>query len=154
MGSEITTPCIGVCSTIYGDDICRGCHRSFDEIIEWNSMSSEKKESILDRLENLQIKHSKKYLHVFDKNLLIAKLQELNLRFRKNCNEVSLAYQLLRQHMDKINTNNLKELGVEINEKTNSSVNNLLTNIDEKIYNESEDLFYKNQILKAGEKIE
>ena len=74
MSSEIITPCIGVCSTIYGDDICRGCHRSFDEIIEWNSLDLDHKNEILDRLEKLQVKHCSEYFFVSDKSLLIENL--------------------------------------------------------------------------------
>ena len=33
------TPCIGVCSTTYGDDICRGCRRFRHEITSWINYS-------------------------------------------------------------------------------------------------------------------
>jgi predicted Fe-S protein YdhL (DUF1289 family) len=44
------SPCVGVCSTTFGDDICFGCKRSYDEVIRWNIMSDEEKHSINARL--------------------------------------------------------------------------------------------------------
>lgn len=32
------TPCIGVCSTAIGDDVCRGCARTFVEISHWYAL--------------------------------------------------------------------------------------------------------------------
>ena len=33
------TPCIAICSTSQGDDICKGCGRSFEEVQLWPQMS-------------------------------------------------------------------------------------------------------------------
>ena len=38
-----TTPCLGIYSTTYGDDVCLGCGRSFDEVNNWNKMCDEEK---------------------------------------------------------------------------------------------------------------
>lgn len=32
-------PCIAICSTSQGDDICKGCGRTFDEVQHWPGMS-------------------------------------------------------------------------------------------------------------------
>jgi predicted Fe-S protein YdhL (DUF1289 family) len=32
-------PCIAICSTSQGDDICKGCGRSFDEVQNWTVMT-------------------------------------------------------------------------------------------------------------------
>jgi predicted Fe-S protein YdhL (DUF1289 family) len=46
------TPCIGICSaTALGDAICVGCGRTFDEVIQWNTLSDEKKVEINTRLQ-------------------------------------------------------------------------------------------------------
>ena len=29
------TPCIAICSTSQGDDLCKGCGRTFDEVQHW-----------------------------------------------------------------------------------------------------------------------
>lgn len=44
------SPCIGICSTTFGDDICFGCKRTYQEVIEWNAMSDEAKDKINRRL--------------------------------------------------------------------------------------------------------
>ncbi|MGZ5195150.1 MAG: DUF3717 domain-containing protein [Ramlibacter sp.] len=33
------TPCIAICSTSQGDDTCKGCGRTFDEVQHWTEMS-------------------------------------------------------------------------------------------------------------------
>lgn len=45
------SPCIGVCSaTALGDEICIGCGRTFQEVIDWNTYSDEQKIAINQRL--------------------------------------------------------------------------------------------------------
>lgn len=36
-------PCRGVCSTTTGDLICRGCHRSVEQIRDWNGYTEAQK---------------------------------------------------------------------------------------------------------------
>lgn len=33
------TPCIAICSTSQGDNLCKGCGRTFDEVQHWPEMS-------------------------------------------------------------------------------------------------------------------
>ena len=33
--TTLDTPCIAICSTSQGDDVCKGCGRTFDEVIHW-----------------------------------------------------------------------------------------------------------------------
>lgn len=47
----IRTPCIGVCSTSLGDDVCRGCGRTLEEIRDWASLTHKEREAIMQRLE-------------------------------------------------------------------------------------------------------
>lgn len=40
------TPCIAICSTSQGDEVCKGCGRRFDEVQRWGGMSPiEKREA-------------------------------------------------------------------------------------------------------------
>jgi predicted Fe-S protein YdhL (DUF1289 family) len=40
------TPCIAICSTSQGDEVCKGCGRTFDEVQHWPAMSpAEKRET-------------------------------------------------------------------------------------------------------------
>ena len=44
------SPCVGVCSTVLGDEICRGCGRTFDEVLNWHTYDDNKKKEINFRL--------------------------------------------------------------------------------------------------------
>lgn len=48
------SPCIGVCSTAVGDDVCLGCHRTFEEISQWLFMTDEERLLVWQRLDELQ----------------------------------------------------------------------------------------------------
>ena len=48
-----TTPCRSICSTTYGDFVCRGCKRFAHEIIEWNQLDDVYKEEIWSRLDTV-----------------------------------------------------------------------------------------------------
>jgi predicted Fe-S protein YdhL (DUF1289 family) len=45
------SPCAGYCSTSHGDEICKGCGRTFDEVINWIIYDDEEKAAIWARLE-------------------------------------------------------------------------------------------------------
>lgn len=45
------TPCAGRCSTVFGDQVCRGCRRFNHEVIDWNTYSTEQQLSIWARLD-------------------------------------------------------------------------------------------------------
>lgn len=49
-----TTPCVGICSTTYGDLVCRGCKRFAHEIVQWNAYSPEQRDVIWQRLFELR----------------------------------------------------------------------------------------------------
>ena len=45
------SPCAGYCSTSHGDEICKGCGRTFDEVINWIIYDDAEKDAIWARLE-------------------------------------------------------------------------------------------------------
>ncbi len=47
---ERHSPCIGYCSTSLGDEVCRGCGRTSDEIIQWLLLSEEERRRIWKRV--------------------------------------------------------------------------------------------------------
>lgn len=51
--TPIKTPCIGVCSTGLGDDVCRGCKRFKHEVIDWNAYNHNQKAHVDARLAQL-----------------------------------------------------------------------------------------------------
>jgi predicted Fe-S protein YdhL (DUF1289 family) len=44
------TPCIAICSTSQGDDICKGCGRSFGEVQCWPGMTPAEKRGVWRRI--------------------------------------------------------------------------------------------------------
>ena len=44
------TPCIAICSTSQGDEVCKGCGRTFDEVQRWTEMSPGEKRSSWRRI--------------------------------------------------------------------------------------------------------
>lgn len=47
---EVESPCIGVCHL--DNDVCRGCGRTTDEVVEWYNYTDEQKQAVLDRIFN------------------------------------------------------------------------------------------------------
>jgi hypothetical protein len=44
------TPCIAICSTSQGDDICKGCGRTFAEVQHWTAMGPVEKRATWQRI--------------------------------------------------------------------------------------------------------
>ncbi|MBV7541542.1 DUF3717 domain-containing protein [Acidovorax sp. sic0104] len=44
------TPCIAICSTSQGDDLCKGCGRTFDEVQLWPSFTPAQKRVVWRRI--------------------------------------------------------------------------------------------------------
>ncbi len=46
-----SSPCIAICSTSQGDDVCIGCGRTFEEVCKWLEMTDEQQETTWQRIE-------------------------------------------------------------------------------------------------------
>lgn len=44
------SPCIAICSTSQGDEVCKGCGRSFAEVRDWTEMSPAQKRATWRRI--------------------------------------------------------------------------------------------------------
>ena len=44
------TPCIAICSTSQGDEVCKGCGRRFDEVQRWTEMTPAEKRASWRRI--------------------------------------------------------------------------------------------------------
>ena len=54
--NRASTPCLGICSTTYGDNVCKGCKRFVHEVISWNKYTTKERELINLRLESFKVK--------------------------------------------------------------------------------------------------
>jgi len=78
----VPTPCVGICSTTYGDIVCRGCRRYLHEVVEWNRYSAEQKRLIWHRLDGLLTQVMPRYFEIIDAQLLRQTLDQLRLSYR------------------------------------------------------------------------
>lgn len=92
---RIKTPCVGLCSTVYGDLVCRGCKRFHHEVVSWNAYSEEGKRSVWRRLELLLAQVMAAKLEIFDADLLRRQLESRQIRFVVEQSPYCWAYQLI-----------------------------------------------------------
>ncbi len=52
-GISADSPCIGHCTTVLGDDVCRSCRRTFDEITRWVEMNEDQRRAVNWRIAQL-----------------------------------------------------------------------------------------------------
>ena len=48
-----STPCLGICSTTFGDEVCKGCKRFSHEIVSWTKYSLEEREIIENYIKSI-----------------------------------------------------------------------------------------------------
>lgn len=92
---RIKTPCVGLCSTVYGDLVCRGCKRFHHEVIHWNGYREEEKHAVWLRLEVLLVQVMAAKLEVFDTQRLRTQLEQRKIRFMPQQSPYCWAYQLI-----------------------------------------------------------
>lgn len=80
--TRVRTPCIGVCSTVFGDSVCRGCKRFAHEVVNWNAYSDDEKDIVWRRLNSLLKLVVSNYFKVLDSSLLRQGMDYQNLRFQ------------------------------------------------------------------------
>ena len=61
-----STPCVGICSTTYGDLVCRGCKRFSHEIVAWNVFTDDQRERVWTRLHALRDQATGVFVTVLD----------------------------------------------------------------------------------------
>ncbi|MBC3957908.1 MULTISPECIES: DUF1289 domain-containing protein [Pseudomonas] len=91
----IKTPCVGLCSTVYGDLVCRGCKRFHHEVIHWNGYNEAEKRAVWLRLEQLLVQVMTAKLEIFDADKLRLQLTQRKIRFVPHQSEYCWAYQLI-----------------------------------------------------------
>jgi len=105
-----STPCIGICSTTYGDLICRGCKRFAHEIIAWNGYTEDQRQRVWHRLYTLRDEATAAFLYVADVRLL--RDVGLAAKFERpgDMSLLTLGYELLRRRARDMSS--LDEIGL------------------------------------------
>jgi len=90
------TPCIGICSTTYGDLVCRGCKRFSHEIVQWNGFSDSQQARVRARLETLRAQSAELYLSIVDSLRLLRACRQFGIEYGVTPNLPDCAFRLLR----------------------------------------------------------
>ena len=91
------SPCIGICSTTYGDLVCRGCHRFAHEVVQWNAYDEQQRGAIRRRLEELRDGSLASFLSAERVRSLCALAGSVKLHEGAWASDASLAYEVLRR---------------------------------------------------------
>ncbi|MEX1034033.1 MAG: DUF1289 domain-containing protein [Cellvibrionaceae bacterium] len=101
------TPCIGICSTGIGDDVCRGCKRFAQEVIDWNRYSTEERQAVLNRLDQLLVQTVRSKFEVVDADLLLEQLRYQQIPCNTDKGPFCWIFELLRHgagQIDQVST--------------------------------------------------
>ena len=94
--NKASTPCLGICSTTYGDNVCKGCKRFVHEVINWNKYTVVEKKLVNSRLENFKLTVLKDRFSVTDADLLAARLNDQGINFNNSLDPMTWIFDLLR----------------------------------------------------------
>jgi predicted Fe-S protein YdhL (DUF1289 family) len=141
MSSSLKTPCIGVCSTVFGDEVCRGCKRFQHEVIAWNAYSDLEKVSVLTRLELLKTQIMKSKVSALHELTLKSKLDDLEIKYNPDDNPYCWIFDLLRQASQSIIS--LEDFGVTLNSNTQVNLSDLKKIVETELFDLSEAHFQR-----------
>ena len=111
MERKVKTPCVGVCSTVFGDQVCRGRKRFHHEVIEWNGYTDIQKETVWNRLESLKVLIMKSKIFIENQVLLQSKLDSLKISYYDKVDPYCWVFDLIKQASQSIN--DLSEFGLK-----------------------------------------
>tara|TARA_B100001769_G_scaffold173362_1_gene136673 strand:- start:446 stop:901 length:456 start_codon:yes stop_codon:yes gene_type:complete len=136
MNKSVKTPCIGICSTVFGDEVCRGCKRFQHEIIEWNTYNDTEKGSVLNRLELLKVQIMQSKISVTDQDLLKSKLLDYKVKFDETNDSLCWVFDLLRSGSQSIEKPS--DFGFELKVSSVPNLSELKKVMEEELFQLSE----------------
>ncbi|HWV14246.1 MAG TPA: DUF1289 domain-containing protein [Cellvibrio sp.] len=92
----VKTPCVGICSTGIGDQVCRGCKRFSHEVIDWNAYSHEQRTIIAQRLESFLTQVVKIRIEIVNEKILFEQIKHQQIQFKPEQNAHCWVFDLLR----------------------------------------------------------
>ena len=109
------TPCIGICSTTYGDQICRGCKRFSHEVTGWVKYDDAEKDIVNKRLEQFKITILQEKFEIIDAEKFKEFLRDAKILFNQELSPICWIFDLLRasSHDDL----NLESFGISVTEQ-------------------------------------
>ncbi len=91
-----STPCLGICSTTFGDEVCKGCKRFSHEIVSWTKYSLEEREIVNERLEKFKVQILQHRFEIIDQDLFESKLEEKAINFNHSLDPLTWIFDLFR----------------------------------------------------------
>ena len=107
-----STPCIGICSTTFGDDVCKGCKRFSHEITNWGKFSTDERAVVNSRLEQFKTTILEEKFTISDSELFESKMNEFSINFNSSLETITWIFDLLRASSNK--DLNVNDFGIEI----------------------------------------
>ena len=141
MERKVKTPCVGVCSTGFGDEVCRGCKRFQHEVIEWNGYTDFEKEIVWNRLESLKVLIMKSKIFIEDEILLKTKLDTLKISYYDKVDPYCWIFDLIKQASQSIT--DLSEFGLRPLSKSTQDLVELKRLIEEELFVLSEAHYHR-----------
>ncbi len=133
------SPCIGLCSTVYGDDVCRGCKRFSEEVIIWNQMEEPLKITALTRIDTITESIMSDYFELLDEALLLEKIEQLDIWLHPHQPPLSKAFTLLLKGRDHLK--DWASCGLKLKQHSVLTVHQMIDDIDNQIYTASQQRF-------------
>lgn len=91
------TPCVGICSTTYGDLVCRGCKRFAHEIDQWNGYADDQRGLVWQRLYTLREGAVLANVRIDSQTRLRERAEALRVPDRERLSPANLAYEVIRR---------------------------------------------------------
>lgn len=129
----IKTPCVGICSTGIGDDVCRGCKRYAHEVTAWNGYSYQEKVLVEGRLVSLLTRIIENKFIIANEELLKWQLQVQAVNVSRHRNLHCQAYELVKAGPS--NIRNVEDFGLKLtSEAAGLSLKQVCDDIDREFY--------------------
>ena len=132
MERKIKTPCVGICSTTYGDEVCRGCKSFQHEVIQWNSYSDQQKEIVWNRLEALKVQIMKTKFNIIDESKLKSSLDTYNINYYSAVDPFCWVFDLFKQASQSIK--DFEEFGLKYLLEEKISPEEIKKNLEEELF--------------------
>ena len=123
------SPCIGICSTTYGDLVCRGCKRFAHEIVGWNGYRDSQRDLVWSRLHALLGQSVRAHLRIVDEARLRRTAGEARVPEAAELPADALAFYTMR-----LRPLPLPMLGLAANAQTSTDTREALATIDREFY--------------------
>jgi predicted Fe-S protein YdhL (DUF1289 family) len=143
------TPCIGTCSTTYGDLVCRGCKRFAHEIVQWNGFDQGQRRVVWERLLELRAGAVASVLELVDESRLRAAAPTLGVTGGDELDAANLVYEVLQRMQWRETAWHLDALGLRLRTDGVDGPAELLAQIDREFYHRSLAQYERNYRIPA-----